>query len=193
MHRLRRNFFRTPREPVQRPPPLASWIRMRRSDRQPARSPRQRRLLRGAGATLISLALLLVACGRQPDSAAPDPQRAPLVSGRGATPDQLKGAARLARRFARVYARGAYRRRPPSIRREARGVRQVLIAAARRVPRRRRGLHPRLFALRLWLRRRGRVGVLARIGDGRFSLFSVGFTIAPRGRGWLITSFDSPD
>ncbi len=139
------------------------------------------------------LAAILAGCASGGGSARPEHPPAALLGSSGPIPARLEGAASVARRFARAYARGAYRRRAPRIREESAAAFRAVLAAASRVPAARRRLRPRLLALRLWLREDGGIGALARIGDGRFPPFSVGFTLRRRGRGWLITSFAPPD
>lgn len=108
-------------------------------------------------------------------------------------PPGLRGAVRLARRFALAYAAAAYRRRVPSIAGESLGVRRALAAAATRVPPARRGLRPRLLRLRLALGPGGSLTESAWIDDGRFPSFSVAFTVSSRDDGWIVTSFEAPD
>ncbi|MBS1893579.1 MAG: hypothetical protein JST59_19945 [Actinobacteria bacterium] len=160
---------------------------------RPEKPARPVRLSLGRLALAVSaLVLVLGGCGGAGGLTRSHP-RALLTGRRGPVLADLAGAVGLARRFARVYAADAYRRRPPGIREESAAVRRALADAAGRVPRSRRGLRPRLLGLRLRLG--GDLGVVAAasIGDGRFPPFSVGFTVSPHGGSWLVTSISPPD
>jgi len=154
------------------------------------RPPRPRR---AAAGLLALLALSAAACGGTPRPAGGGRAPALLVGRRGTPPSQLLGAARTAGRFARAYAIGAYGRRAPDAPGESRMVRRALAAAAGRVPPARRGLHPRLLGLRLRPLGRGELGATARIGDGRYPPFTIGFTISRRGGRWIVTTISLPD
>lgn len=155
---------------------------------RPARLP-----LGGVALAVSALVLVLGGCAGAAGPTRSHTHAALLSGSRGPVPSDLGGAARLARRFARVYAAGAYRRRPPGIRKESAAVRRALAEAAGRVPRSRRGLWPRLLGLRLRLGGDPGVVAAASIGDGRFPPFSVGFTVSRRGGGWFVTSISPPD
>lgn len=150
-----------------------------------------------ACAVLLAVAAIgwLSGCGAPQRSApAGRGERPGLISGRRAPgPRAPGGAARLARRFARAYAEDAYLRRPPTMPGEVAAVRRAVAAAASRVPPARRHLRPRLLGLRLWLGPGRSVAAAARIGDGRFPPFSVGFTVGRRGGRWSITLISLPD
>jgi hypothetical protein len=124
------------------------------------------------------------------------PLPATLLAGRrGSLPSrpQLIVAARLVRRAAALYARGAYRRVPPRLPAASATVRGALAAAARRVPPSRRALRPRLLGLRLSLLGPRAVRASAAVGDGRFTSFSIAFTLSLRGGRWEITAISLPD
>lgn len=104
---------------------------------------------------------------------------------------QLAPAARVARRFASVYARSVYRRRPPPLPGATAALRRDLAAAASRVPPARRGLHPRALAVTLQPRGAALAGVVE-IGDGRSPPFSVGFLVRKQGSRWRVTTISPP-
>lgn len=161
---------------------------------RPEKPARPAHLPLGRVALAVSaLVLVLGGCGAAGGPTRSHPHAALLSGRRGPVPADLGGAARLARRFARVYAAGAYRRRPPRIRAESAAVRRTLAGAAGRVPRSRRGLRPRLLGLRLRLGDDPGVVAAASIGDGRFPPFSVGFMVSRPGVSWLVTSISPPD
>lgn len=163
---------------------------MRSARRQP--SIRAALPFAGAVLALAMLGLLLVGCGG--GERTPPPSRsAGLVVGTAWTPIGTGGGVRLARRFARAYARGAYLRRAPDIGAESGEVRRALSAVALRVPPPRRHLHPRLLSLRLSLGDDGSLLASAKIGDGRFPPFTVGFTVSRDSGRWLVTAVAPPD
>jgi hypothetical protein len=104
----------------------------------------------------------------------------------------MRTGARLARRAAAIYARGAYRRIAPRLPAEARRVALALAGAATRVPTSRRGLHPRLLALRI--RPSGTTGIeaRARIGGGGFPSFTIAIELRWQRR-WRIASVSLSD
>jgi hypothetical protein len=163
--------------------------RLRRQQNRP------RSLVRLAVVVGPVLLVMLAGCGAEaPRAARPAAVDAFLADGRGAVPVGLRDAARLAGRFARVYARHAYGRRVPRIRGEGRPVRRALAASAARVPAGRWRLRPRLLGLRLALSPGGGALVAtARIGDGRFPPFTIGFTVAPTDGRWTVTSISLPN
>jgi hypothetical protein len=143
---------------------------------------------------VFAASALLTGCGGEPRRAPTrTDERSALITGRRAPGPRPPAAARLARRFAATYARDAYLRRPPDLPGENAAVRAAVSAAASRVPRARRRIRPRLLGLHLWRLPDGSIGAAARIGDGRFPSFSVGFTIGHRGGRPLIISISPPD
>ena len=150
--------------------------------------------LPAAVVVVSAAAVLLTGCGGAggPPPSVHGPRRLTRGHRRAPVPRRRGPAVRLAYRFARAYAEGAYRRRPPEIGAEDAAVRRELAAAAARVPPVRRGLRPRLLGLRLWLHASGSLGAAARVGDGHLPPFSVGFTVGRRGGRWVITSISPP-
>lgn len=164
---------------------------MHRARRRPNRRPFLVRLAVVVGAVLL---VALAGCGAAVPSAAQHSAGDDLLAGGwAASPTGLGDAAHLAGRFARLYAGHAYGRRAPMIGAEGGAVRRALVAAAGRVPPTRRRLRPHLLGLRLALSPGGHaLNATARIDDGRFPPFTIGFTIAPRGGHWLVTSISLP-
>ncbi len=112
---------------------------------------------------------------------------------RGApSPARLRSGAPLARRAASAYATGAYRRRPPVLPRETGAVASALSAGARRVPRARRRLHPRLRGLRIHATGVERLVASVVIADGVFPPFGVAIELHWR-RGWRVARISLPD
>jgi hypothetical protein len=108
-------------------------------------------------------------------------------------PARLGSGAALARRAATVYAHGAYRRRPPRLPAETPQVAADLAAAAKRVPRVRRGLRPELLGLEVRAVAVDRISATVRIGDGRFQPFTVGIELGRLRRRWAIVAVSLPD
>lgn len=150
-------------------------------------SPDLRLRLRRASTVLalLPICLLHAGCGAR----APSSRRASVlvVGGRGGP----VAASRLARRFAFVYARCIYLRRPPRLPGATAALSRDLAAAASRVPPARRGLHPRALAVTLWPRGAALAGVVE-IGDGHSPPFSVGFLVRKQGSRWRVVSISSP-
>ncbi|HJZ35742.1 MAG TPA: hypothetical protein VJ204_05655 [Solirubrobacterales bacterium] len=112
---------------------------------------------------------------------------------RGAPPPtRLRSGALLVRRAAATYAAGAYRRRPPTIPGETGSVSSAVEAAAGRVPRSRRRLHPELRGLRLAPIGVDRIAATAVIGDGISPPFTIGIELRWR-RGWRVLAISLPD
>ena len=117
-----------------------------------------------------------------------------LLSGRrggSVAAQRLAPAARVAHRFASVYARSVYRRHPPPLPGATTALRRDLAAAASRVPPARRGLHPRALAVTLRPRGAALTGVVE-IGDGRSPPFSVGFLVRKQGSRWRVVTISPP-
>jgi hypothetical protein len=106
--------------------------------------------------------------------------------------DQLAPAARVAHLFAYAYARSIYRRRPPRLPGASAALRRDLLAAASRVPRARRGLHPRALAVTLRPRGAAALAGMVKIGDGRSPPFSVGFLVRKQGSRWRVVTISPP-
>lgn len=141
----------------------------------------------------LALPLALGGCGQGPEARAGGGALLTVGARRAAPPPaRLRSGAALARRAASAYARGAYRRRPPRLLAETPQVAAALAAAAKRVPRVRRGLHPALLGLEIWAVAVDRMSATARIGDGRFPPFTVGIELGRRRR-WIVVAVSLPD
>jgi hypothetical protein len=141
------------------------------------------------GLALLASALVGCAAGETNTQASSS-----LLSGtRGGSiaAQRLAPAARVARRFASVYAHSIYRRRPPRLPGATAALRRDLAAAASRVPPARRGLRPRALAVTLRPRGAALAGVVE-IGDGRSPPFSVGFLVRKQGSRWRVVTISSP-
>lgn len=183
------DFFRGRGWPVQRGQLRVIGRRMLlpREQAQPA-PPRRRSTL-----SAIALALALAGCA---GSGSVGRAEHPLAVGRRGPSIQsaeLSGGAKLVRRFARAYARNAYRRKPPRLPGESARVARALSLAAERVPPGRRHLRPHLAALRIWPLRDGALRAAAWIADRRNPPFSIGFTATRRGGRWLVTTVSPPE
>ncbi|HVX32167.1 MAG TPA: hypothetical protein VHA80_03420 [Solirubrobacterales bacterium] len=159
--------------------------RRRRSNRLPC--------LALAAILAATIVAALAGCGGDARSSASSVAGSALAAGHQARVPQRVGAVGLARRFARAYAEGVYRARPPQVRGETGSVRAALRAGASRVPTARRGLRSRLLGLELSLRPGGGLTATARVGDGRFRPFSVAFTVSRLGGQWLVSAASLPD
>ena len=105
---------------------------------------------------------------------------------------ELAPAARLAQRFANSYARSVYRRRPPRLPGATRALTAQLRQAASRVPPVRRRLRPREVAVDLVPLRPTTLRGSVEIADGRFPVFTVGFTLKKGAAGWRVVSASPP-
>ena len=105
---------------------------------------------------------------------------------------RLAAAAHLAKRFAVAYAASAYLRRPPGLPGTTALVRRDIALAAARVPPGRRRRRPHLRALALQPQGASALSASARIADGRFPPFSVGFTIRRVGDRWRVIAISPP-
>jgi hypothetical protein len=144
-------------------------------------------------ATALSLCVAVGGCGPGPSRKAGGGELLAVGARRAApTPARLRTGTDLAHRAARIYAAGAYSRRPPTLPRESGEVASELSAAARRVPPARRRRDPGLRGLVLHPIGVGRIVATALIGDGVSPLFTVGIELRWRG-GWRVVAISLPD
>jgi hypothetical protein len=144
-------------------------------------------------AAVLSLCVATAGCGPGPEVRVGGGELLTVGARRGAPPPaRLRSGARLARSAAAVYAAGAYRRRPPVLPEETGSVTSAIAAAAGRVPRSRRRLHPELRGLRLHAIGVDRIAATAEVGDGVSPPFTVGIELHWR-RGWRVVAISLPD
>lgn len=165
-------------------PGLARWLR------EPAVSaPSLRRFL----ALALGSLLLLSGCGLGGHT---DRRPASLIVGRRAAlipRVQLAAAISTTRRFAVAYARSAYARRPPHLPDATPAVQGQVEAAAAKVPPPRRQLRPRLVGFDLRPSGKRKVAASARVSDGIFPSFDVGFLLRETKVGWTVVSVSLPE
>jgi hypothetical protein len=166
---------------------------MQRLDQRTSHPGRRRRSRAVLTAAVLSLCLATAGCGPGPEVRVGGGELLTVGARRGAPPPaRLRSGALLARRAASAYAVGAYRRRPPVLPKETGSVSSAIAAAARRVPRSRRGLHPELHGLRLHVVGVDRIAVTAEVGDGVSPSFTVGIELHWRS-GWRVVAISLPD
>lgn len=165
----------------------------------PARCPRGRSLLaRLTPSSVVYVALwvvllLLLGCGSARHGSS---SSSSLVVGERAAPiprAQLALAAKVAQRFAVVYARSVYLAQPPPLPGATPAVERELAAAATHIPLARRGRHPRAVGLQLTPASADRLDASVEIDDRRSPPFSIGFTVAGRGAYWRVVSISAPE
>jgi hypothetical protein len=153
--------------------------------------PRNSAHLASVAVLLVVICALHAGCG----ASAPSPRaESALVAGSSSSPTagpRLAPAARLARRFASVYARSAYLRRPPQLPDATAVVSREVALAAQRVPRNRRRLRPRLLSFSLQPQG-AELSASVQIGDGRSLPFSVSFTLERRAGRWRVVAISPP-
>jgi hypothetical protein len=105
---------------------------------------------------------------------------------------QLASAAVVAERFARAYARAAYRQRPPHLPGATGAVQAHVRASAAHVPPRRRGRASRPGPIQLEPETASSLDASMVVAGGGVPAFAIGFTVRRTQAGWRVTSISLP-